>query len=51
MASDEKCSRTSASYNLPGYCQNEDVDMTFRVGQSWKILQTPHAKLLHKSRR
>ena len=33
---------------LPGYCQNEDVDMTFRVGQSWKILQTPHAKLLHK---
>jgi GT2 family glycosyltransferase len=33
---------------LPGYCQNEDVDMTFRVGKNWKILQTPHAKLLHK---
>jgi glycosyltransferase involved in cell wall biosynthesis len=33
---------------LPGYCQNEDVDMTFRVGENWTILQTPHAKLLHK---
>ena len=33
---------------LPGYCQNEDVDMTFRVGKRWTILQTPHAKLLHK---
>lgn len=33
---------------LPGYCQNEDVDMTFRVGRNWTILQTPHAKLLHK---
>jgi len=33
---------------LPGYCQNEDVDMTYRVGQNWTILQTPHAKLLHK---
>jgi len=33
---------------LPGYCQNEDVDMTFRVGKHWTILQTPHAKLLHK---
>ncbi len=33
---------------LPGYCQNEDVDMTFRVGKNWTILQTPHAKLLHK---
>ena len=33
---------------LPGYNQNEDVDMTFRVGENWTILQTPHAKLLHK---
>jgi hypothetical protein len=33
---------------LPGYCQNEDVDITFRVSQNWTILQTPHAKLLHK---
>jgi glycosyltransferase involved in cell wall biosynthesis len=33
---------------LPGYNQNEDVDMTFRVGKNWTILQTPHAKLIHK---
>jgi len=33
---------------LPGYNQNEDVDMTFRVSREWTILQTPHAKLLHK---
>ncbi|MAY81156.1 MAG: hypothetical protein CL930_10285 [Deltaproteobacteria bacterium] len=33
---------------LPGYNQNEDIDMTYRVSQNWTILQTPHAKLLHK---
>jgi GT2 family glycosyltransferase len=33
---------------LPGYNQNEDIDMTFRVSRDWTILQTPHAKLLHK---
>jgi GT2 family glycosyltransferase len=33
---------------LPGYNQNEDVDMTYRVSRDWTILQTPHARLLHK---
>jgi glycosyltransferase involved in cell wall biosynthesis len=33
---------------LPGYNQNEDVDMTYRVSKDWTILQTPHARLLHK---
>jgi len=33
---------------LPGYCQSEDVDFTYRVSRRWTLVQTPWARLDHK---
>lgn len=33
---------------LPGYTMAEDVELSFRVGQKWSIVHTPHARCYHK---
>lgn len=33
---------------LPGYAMGEDVELAWRVGQRWTLLQTPHARCYHK---
>ena len=32
---------------LSGYTMGEDVEFSFRVGQRWTLVQTPHARLFH----
>ena len=34
---------------LPGYTYNEDVELSYRIGKRWTILQTPYAKAYHKA--
>lgn len=34
---------------MPGYCLNEDVELSFRVARKWAILQDPRVVLDHKS--
>ncbi len=33
---------------LPGYTMAEDVELSWRIGQRWTIVQTPHARCFHK---
>lgn len=32
---------------LPGYTMSEDVELSYRVGRRWTIVQTPFARLYH----
>jgi len=34
---------------LPGYTMSEDVELSHRISKKWTLVQTPHAKLYHKS--
>ncbi len=33
---------------LPGYTLAEDVELSWRIGQRWSIVQTPYARCFHK---